>query len=461
MNEGELSRLPRVDRVLAHPTLFELRARLGPALKALVREILDEARREIRGEDARAIDEDEVARRVTSRAADLTAQKTTRVINATGVILHTNLGRAPLSVAAIEALRSTSGGYASVELDLVSGTRGGRGAFVEQALCTLTGAESALVVNNNAAAVLLALAAAALGKAVVVSRGELVEIGGGFRVPDVLARSGARLLEVGTTNRTRVADYARALGDTPDAAAILRVHPGNFTQIGFVARPTLDELVDLGRARGVPVIEDLGGGALVDLSRNGLAGDPVVGSSIAAGADLVTFSTDKILGGPQGGVVCGRRALVERARRDPLARAMRMGRLPLVALEATLDAYLAQDLDAIPTLRMARAPTTQLRERVARWAAALGVGDEAIVAARALAGGGTYPGEEVPSWALALRPVDAQRFVGALRAGRPAVVARIENGAVLLDARTVQSGEDEDLIVAVRRAMDRTSGFSP
>ena len=451
MNE-ELSRLPRVDRVLAHPTLSELRARVGPALKALVREILDEARREIRGDGASAIDEDEVARRVASRAADFTARKTTRVINATGVILHTNLGRAPLSGMAIEAISATSGGYASVELDVATGKRGGRGAFVEQALCTLTGAESALVVNNNAAAVLLALAAAALGKAVVVSRGELVEIGGGFRVPDVLARSGARLVEVGTTNRTRVGDYARALDDTPDAVAILRVHPGNFRQIGFVERPALAELVELGRARGVPVIEDLGGGALVDLSRCGLAGDPVVASSIAAGADLVTFSSDKILGGPQGGVVCGRRALVERARRDPLARAMRMGRLPLVALEATLDAYLSGDLDAIPTLRMARAATTHLRERVGRWAAALGLGDEAIVPVGAVAGGGTYPGEEIPSWALALRPADAHAFVAALRAGHRAVIARIESGAVLLDARTVQSDEDEELLLAVRRA---------
>jgi L-seryl-tRNA(Ser) seleniumtransferase len=335
----------------------------------------------------------------------------------------------------------------------VTGKRGARGAYVEQALCTLTGADSALVVNNNAAAVLLALAAVALGKAVVVSRGELVEIGGGFRVPDVLARSGARLVEVGTTNRTRIADYARALDETPDAVAILRVHPGNFKQIGFVERPALGELVELGRARRVPVIEDLGGGALVDLSRCGLAGDPVVASSIKAGADLVTFSTDKILGGPQGGVVCGRSALVERARRDPLARAMRIGRLPLVALEPTLDAYLSRDLDAIPTLRMARVATTQLRERVARWAAALGVGDEAIVPAGALAGGGTYPGEELPSWALALRPRDAHGFLAALRSGWPAVIARIENDAVLLDARTVQSGEDDDVIVAVRRAV--------
>jgi L-seryl-tRNA(Ser) seleniumtransferase len=427
-------------------------------LKVVVRAVIDEARAEVRAGNVGAIDEHEAARRAAARAPLIAARKITRVINATGVILHTNLGRAPLSRAAIEALSRTSGNYASVELDLATGKRGGRGAFVEEALTTLKGAEAALVVNNNAAAVLLALAASALGKSVVVSRGELIEIGGGFRVPEVLARSGAKLVEVGTTNRTRVADYARALEATPDAVAILRIHPGNFRQIGFVERPTLAELTALGRERNVTVLEDLGGGALVDLASTGLDADPIVAASIAAGADLVTFSTDKILGGPQGGVIVGKKALVDRARKDPLARALRMGRLPLVALEATLDAYLAEDLDAIPALRMARLPASLLRERVARWASALGYGETTCVSS--VSGGGTYAGDEIPSWALALRVPDAPRFVAQLRAATPSVIARIAEDTVLFDARTVAEDEDEALLAAIRYASCSAEGSS-
>lgn len=449
---SRLSELPRVDRVLAHPALAEAHARLGPALKSIVRAVIDETRDAVRG-GAAPIDEAEAAARARARASAWDARPMRRVINATGVILHTNLGRAPLSRAAVDALLEGARGYVSLEVDLDTGRRGGRAAFAEGALATLARAEAALVVNNNAAAVLLALAAVALGRAVVVSRGELVEIGGGFRVPEVLARSGARLVEVGTTNRTRVADYARALDETPDAAAILRVHPGNFQQTGFVDRPSLDELVGLGRARDVRVIEDIGGGALVDLSAHGLADDPLVPRSIAAGADLVTFSTDKILGGPQGGVLAGRRELVERARRDPLARALRLGRLPLLALEATLASYLSSTLDEIPALAMVRRPASTLRERARRWAEAIAPIEAEVVATASVAGGGTYAGREIASWALAIDHPDPDALAAALRRGTPPVVGRIVDGRLHLDARTVLDDEDEMLIAALRASV--------
>ncbi|MBV9945498.1 MAG: L-seryl-tRNA(Sec) selenium transferase [Myxococcales bacterium] len=450
-----LASLPRVDRVLAHPALDEARARVGPALKALVREVIEEARASVRG-GGTPIDADEAARRVATRASAWSARRMARVINATGVILHTNLGRAPLSRAAVDALGDQGGGYVSLEIDLESGRRGGRASHAENALATLTGAEAALVVNNNAAAVVLALAALALGRSVVVSRGELVEIGGGFRVPEVLARSGAKLVEVGTTNRTRTSDYARALDEVADVAAILRVHPGNFRQSGFVERPSLAELVSLGRGRNVAVIEDLGGGSLVDLASFGLGADPLVSSSVAAGVDLATFSTDKILGGPQGGVVLGKRAAVERARRDPLARALRMGRLPLAALEATLAAHLSGEVDEIPALRMARRPAHEVHARARRWAARLGLSEDSILRVTAVAGGGTYAGDELPSWALSVRPRDPDAFAAALRRGKPAVVARIAEGAVLFDARTVMDDEDDALVVAIDAAIRAT-----
>jgi L-seryl-tRNA(Ser) seleniumtransferase len=288
-----------------------------------------------------------------------------------------------------------------------------------------------------------------------VSRGELVEIGGGFRVPEVLARSGARLVEIGTTNRTRVRDYAEALDSHADAAAILRVHPGNFRQVGFVERPTLPELVALGRARGLAVIEDLGGGALVELP--GLSGDPLVGESVAAGADLVAFSTDKILGGPQGGVLVGTTEATGRARRDPLARAMRMGRLPLVALEATLDAYLRGDLGGLPAVAMTRASLDELRKRAGRWADALADGPmpARVIEVTAVTGGGTFAGEEMPSVAIAIDTTDADALLGRLRRAPTPVVARIKDGCVLCDARTVLPDEDEALVASVRWAMAR------
>jgi L-seryl-tRNA(Ser) seleniumtransferase len=453
VNADALRALPRVDRIVAHAALDEARRALGaPAVTALVRDAIAEARHAAREGEA-APTPDAIAARAAALARARLGERTRRVINATGVVLHTNLGRAPLAEDAVVALAATAGGYASLEIDLASGRRGGRGAFAEHALADLTGAESALLLNNNAAAVLLALASTASGKAVLVSRGELVEIGGGFRIPEVLARSGARMVEVGTTNKTRARDYEEALDAESDVAAILRVHPGNFRQTGFVERPSLAALVAVARARRVAVIEDLGGGLLVDLGVPGLEHEPMVRTSIAAGADLVCFSTDKALGGPQGGAVVGRSARIETLRRDPLARALRMGRLPLVALEATLGHLLRGELDAIPALAALRAPMAQVRARAEGWAQALrelGIPCQ-LVMLDAVAGGGAFAEERLPSAGIALGG-DAETWLRRLRTGDPPVVARIEGDRLLLDARTVLPTEDQPLLDAVVRA---------
>ena len=450
MNDDALRSLPKIDRVVAHATLEEARRSLGvPAVTELARQAVAEAREAVRaGGDAPTLD------RVAERTRDLSrarlGQRTRRVVNATGVALHTNLGRAPLADAAVEAIAQTARGYASLEIDLASGKRGGRAAFVESALATLSGAEAAFVVNNNAGAVLLALAALAGGRAVLVSRGELVEIGGGFRIPEVLARSGARMVEVGTTNKTREADYAHALGTERDVAAILRVHPGNFRQVGFVERPSLVSLVELAHARGVAVIEDLGGGLLVDLGVDGLEREPRVQDSIAAGVDVVCFSTDKALGGPQGGAIVGRAELVARTKRDPLARALRLGRLPLVALEATLAHLQRGEVDAIPTLAALRMPVGEVRARAERWSRVLaerGVKCD-VVDLAAVAGGGAFAEESFASAGIALTG-DPEALLSRLRRGDPPVVARIEGDRVVLDARTVLRDEDEPLLRAI------------
>ena len=463
MSDAALRQLPKIDRVTSHADVAPLKRRLGAAvITELARRAIADARRAVReGESAPTLDA--VAARVAELARATLRTRVRRVVNATGVILHTNLGRAPLCREAVDALTTSAGGYTSVEIDLTTGRRGARGAFAETALAQLAGAESALVVNNNAAAVLLVLAALATGRAVLVSRSELIEIGGGFRVPDVLARSGARLVEVGTTNRTRTTDYARALDEHPDAAAILRVHQGNFRQTGFVERPELAALAELSRARSVLLIKDLGGGVLVDLGVRELRSEPLVRDSVAAGCDVVCFSTDKALGGPQGGAIVGRADAVERARRDPLARALRLGRLPLVALEATLARYLEGAADALPTLAMLRAPVAEVRARAEQWRAALAsrgidgldglvVGTIEVVLLDAVGGGGAFAEEKIPSAGIALTTDDPEALADRLRACDPPVLARIDAGRVVLDARTVMPGEDEAVIAAVERA---------
>ena len=371
------------------------------------------------------------------------------VINATGVVLHTNLGRAPLADTARLAVARAARGYTNLELDLTTGERGARHAHVEGLLRELTGAEAALAVNNGAAAVLLAAATAAAGREIIVSRGQLIEIGGGFRIPEVIVAAGARLVEVGTTNRTRLADYASARG--PETAAILRAHPSNFQTVGFTESVEIEQLCGL----GPPVIDDVGSGVLADRLPL-LEGEPAVRRSVRAGASLVCFSGDKLLGGPQAGLIVGRRELVEAARRHPLARALRIDKLSLAALEATLALYRdpVQAIAEVPVLRMLTRPADELRDLAGRLADE--VGGE-VVQATARAGGGALPLLELPGAAVAIAGLDEQRLAQALRTGDPPVLGRIADGCLLLDPRTMRDDEVPAAAQAVRDAREALS----
>ena len=414
------------------PSVDELARRSNdPLAVEAARTVVARAREQIqRGDDPGDLGAQLQAELTSARAPHLR-----RVINATGVIVHTNLGRAPLAEAALDRVREIARGYSNLEYDLAAGGRGSRQDHVAGILRRLTGAEAALVVNNNAAAVMLALAALAEGREVLVSRGELIEIGDGFRIPDVLERSGAHLLEVGTTNRTRAADYETAIG--PETAVLLRVHQSNFRVIGFTERPSLQELADVARRHGLPLVDDLGSGALTDISE-----EPTARASLAAGADLVCFLGDKLLGGPQAGIVVGRADLVEQLRRHPLQRALRADKLTLAALEGTLA--LAVDApDEIPVLRMLREPAETVRARAERLASALGGEVEETVAR---AGGGSLPLTELPSFACGVE----EELAGKLRTGDPPVIAVVRDGRTLLDCRTLTDSEAGEVAEAVR-----------
>jgi L-seryl-tRNA(Ser) seleniumtransferase len=355
-------------------------------------------------------------------------------------------------------MEAVAAGYSNLEYDLAAGERGSRYLHAEKLLCQLTGAEAALAVNNNAGAVFLALSALAQDRAVVISRGQLVEIGGGFRIPDVMRQSGARLVEVGTTNRTHLRDFAAAI--TAETALLLRVHSSNFRQIGFVSEVSLAEMVELGRKTGVPVLDDLGSGSLLDTSRYGLASEPMVQASVAAGADMVTFSGDKLLGGPQAGLIVGREAFVARLRHHPLARALRVDKGTLAALQATLQHYLrGEAADQVPIWRMIASPLAALEARAAAWAADLrGRGIPALVVpAMSTVGGGSLPGEVLPTRALALVHPAPDRLASALRRGQPPVIGRISEDRLLLDPRTVSPELDEVVSGVVSVAWQRSA----
>ncbi|MCX6028548.1 MAG: L-seryl-tRNA(Sec) selenium transferase [Chloroflexi bacterium] len=448
--------LPSVDRLLAHELLAAAVAEHGRDLAVEAARATLAAARTAAPSAADAPTFAALAEDAARRLAEMTRGTLYPVINATGVIIHTNLGRAPLSTASQRAMTAVAAGYSNLEYDLAAGERGSRYLHVETLLCRLTGAEAALVVNNNAGAVFLVLAALAAGRDVVISRGQLVEIGGGFRIPDVLRQSGARLVEVGTTNRTRLRDFQEAIG--PATALLLRVHSSNFRQIGFTSEAPLSEMVALGRESGVPVVDDLGSGSLLDTTRYGLVPEPMVQSSLAAGADLVTFSGDKLLGGPQAGLIVGREALVAKLRHHPLARALRVDKSTLAALQATLLHYLAGEAEReVPIWRMIATPLDALQTRAAAWAAELcarGLAAEVVPSTSAI-GGGSLPGETLPTRAVALSHPAPDALAAALRAGEPPVVARIADGRLLLDPRTVQPGEDEALLGAVGKAWER------
>lgn len=398
-----------------------------------------------------------LAQGVRERVAAALRPSLRPVLNATGVIIQTNLGRAPLSEAALAAMARVGAGYSNLEYDLAAGERGSRNVHLEGLLTRLSGAEAALAVNNNAAAIYLVLSVLAAGREVIVSRGQAVEIGGGLRIPDLLRQSGATLVEVGTTNRTYASDYAAAISER--TALLLRVHSSNFRLVGFVHEAGLAELAALGRAHGVPLLDDLGSGTLLPTAPFGLAPEPTVQESVAAGADLVSFSGDKLLGGPQAGLIVGRRALVERLRRHPLARALRLDKATIAGLEATLRSYLTgRAIEELPVWRMIAAPLDGLRARAEAVAAALRAAglDAEAAECRSAVGGGSLPGETLPSAGVALQPGErgAEALAGALRAGEPPVVARIADDRLLFDLRTVLPGEDAALVEAIKAACE-------
>lgn len=442
-------RLPSVDRMLSSELLRPLADSAGDSLTDLIRQVLAGAREAIsRGSDAPA--EAEIAERVLGLARLVLEPSLRPVINATGVIIHTNLGRAPLSEDAIAAMAAVSRGYSNLEYDLEAGERGTRHSHLEATLCRLTGAEAAIAVNNNASAVLLTLSALAAGREVIVSRGQAVEIGGGFRIPDVMRQSGARLVEVGTTNRTYLRDYEGAVG--PETAAIMRVHTSNFRVVGFTSAPQVRDMARVANEHGVPLLDDIGSGCLLDATQFGLAPEPTVAESLRDGAALCLFSGDKLLGGPQAGIIAGRAGLVDQLRRHPLARAVRMDKASIAGLHATLLHYLRGEAPAkVPVWRMIATPVAEIGRRARRWARS--IPGAKVVDGRSMVGGGSLPEESLPTKLLSLRRDDVTELARRLRTGRPAVVARIEDGALLLDPRTVQPGEDASLIAAVQEAL--------
>jgi L-seryl-tRNA(Ser) seleniumtransferase len=423
------------------PSVDELaRESEDPLAVDAARAVLAQAREEIRA----GLDPGDLHARLLGEVAHVRSPSLRRVLNATGVIVHTNLGRAPLADAALERVHEVARGYSNLELDLSSGTRGSRQDHVAAILRRLTGAEAALVVNNNAAAVLLALAALAEGRDVIVSRGELIEIGDGFRIPDVLARSGARLVEVGTTNRTRASDYEQAVG--PETALLLRVHQSNFRVVGFTEQPRVEELAAVARRHGLPLVDDLGSGALA-ANDDFFADEPSARDALAAGADLVCFSGDKLLGGPQAGIVAGRADLVEQLRRHPLQRALRADKLTLAALEGTLQLYVDAP-ERIPVLRMLGEETLAVRARAERLAAIV---DGQLEETVARVGGGALPLAELPSFACAVE----EELAAPLRSSEPPVVGIIRDGRLLLDCRTLTDEDVDDVAQVVRACRSR------
>ena len=453
-----LRALPGVDavvtRVEGHPSVASFPRR---RLTEVARDVLAAERRRVLEGAATAASPERLAERVVARLSERGAFSLSRVVNGTGVVLHTNLGRALLSPLARERLAATAAGYSNLEIDVARKVRGSRYAHVDPLLQRLTGAEASLVVNNCASAVLLALESLARGKEVIVSRGELIEIGGEFRIPDILERSGATLREVGTTNRTHLKDYAQAIG--PDTGLLLKVHTSNYRVVGFTAAVSSRELAELGRERGVPVMEDLGSGCLVDLRRYGFPYEPTVPEVVASGVDLVSFSGDKLLGGPQAGIVVGKAALVGRLVRNPLNRALRIDKFTVAALEATLFAYEAGDaLETIPTLRMLTEDQVSIRRRARSFLRHLSADRAArfgaeLVDTTSEVGGGALPTVALPSAGLSLGTASepAQSLDERLRTGQPSVLGRLFDDRLLLDFRTILPSDLAVLASALAR----------
>jgi len=463
--QSDLRSLPSVDRLLSDKRLKSCQDTCSRSLVLdVTRRLLEESRLSIAGGKA-APSFHELVASICLRIKSLAEPSLVPVINATGVILHTNLGRAPLSQEAIAAMKLASQGYNNLEFDLASGGRGSRQVHVEPLLRQLTGAEAALVVNNNAAAVLLALSALAKRKEVVASRGQAVEIGDSFRIPDILRQSGAKLVEVGTTNCTYIADYEQAI--TPRTAALLRVHSSNFKIIGFAQEVAQEELVRLGHRHDLPVLDDLGSGCLLDTTRFGLNPEPRPQDSIAAGAGLVFFSGDKLLGGPQAGIIVGKKHLVDKLRRHPLARAVRIDKTRLAGLAVTLIHYVKEEAEQkVPIWQMIAMPLAEVERRARKWADGL-PGLATVVEGESVVGGGSLPGSTLPTRLVAIKgptkgkgQVMVQKLAARLRAGQPPLIGRLEGGSLLLDPRSVFPQEDEAALAAVRDAIE-AEGIAP
>ena len=455
-SQTEYRKLPAVDQLLQLPAIALLSAQFGQAqVTAALRHVLDRARQRIAAGDA-APSPDQVVRLAQEELDQLHQPSLRPVINATGVIIHTNLGRAPLSQAASAAISAVATGYSNLEYNLAAGERGSRHDHARELLVGLTGAEDALVVNNNAAAIYLILATLCVGREVVISRSQLVEIGGGFRIPDVLRQSGAQLVEVGATNRTHLYDFAEAV--TGQTAAFMRVHASNFKQIGFVAMPSLADLAELAHAQNVILIDDLGSGTLLETSRYGLAAEPTVQASLQAGADLVTFSGDKLLGGPQAGIIVGRKSLLAQLRRHPMARALRVDKLTFAALDATLRSYQrGRATEELPVWQMISASVATLTARVQGWQAQLQAAHIAseLIAGESAVGGGSLPGEVLPTVLLAVTQPEPDRIAARLRQHLPPLICRIQRDQLLFDPRTVLPEQEPDFLRALQQTLNQ------
>lgn len=447
----ELSSIPSVDKLLSVEQVKTLVNFYGrPLVVETIRDILDDVRKEFPA-TGNIPDDSVIIGKVEARLRQLVKPTLFPVINATGVIIHTNLGRAPLSEEAIEAAREVSLGYSNLEFDLQKGKRGSRLLHAEQLLCRLTGAEAAMVVNNNAAAVLLILTGLARKRKVAIARSQLVEIGGGFRIPEVMKQSGARLVEVGTTNRIHLSDYRTAI-EADGVRLVMRAHRSNFAIIGFTTEPSLREICQLAHQYDLPVVDDLGSGSILPTENFGLGHEPMVQESLVAGADLVCFSGDKLLGGPQAGIIVGKQKYIGKLKKHPLARALRTDKVTLAALSATLLHYLKDEaVEKIPVWRMISTPLKELEMRAIRWQEAIGTGE--VISAFSTVGGGSLPGETLPTYVLALKVAKPSNIMAKLRHHAPPIIARVEKDQVLLDPRTILPQQDETLLDGLRAAL--------
>ena len=431
-----------------------------PLVTQALREILETIRADVRA-GADVPSKEEILTRAKSRLANWTRSTLEPVINATGVIIHTNLGRSPLSKSAIEAMRTVSAGYSTLEFDIKTGKRGSRLVHAESVLQRLTGAEAAIVVNNNAAAVLLALSALAKGKRAIIARSQMVEIGGSFRVPDVMKQSGVKLIEIGSTNKVHLSDYEEAVSNTSDSSSIrlsaaqsvvVRAHRSNFRIIGFTEEPSLKEICETAHAHNAIVIDDLGSGTFFNVEKFGLTHEPTVQESLTAGADVITFSGDKLLGGPQAGIIIGQKALIDKIKKHPLARAVRADKTCLAGITATLLHYLKDEAETeIPIWRMISQTPDALKARAESWKQETGYGE--VVSAESTVGGGSLPGENLPTYVLSLAIPKPDAFLAKLRKQSPAIIARTENDRVLFDPRTVLPEQDAVLVETLKRVL--------